>query len=58
MYQGKEISTTVKDDAGKFAQWNEKFVLKNVMKSIKHNEPLILQAYDKDPIGADHLGEI
>ena len=28
------------------------------MKSIKNNEPLILQAYDKEPIGSDHLGEI
>lgn len=33
-YRGMEIKTTVKDDAGKYAKWNEKFELKCVEKAV------------------------
>jgi len=58
MYQGREIKSTVKDDAGKFAQWNEKFNLKNVLKSVKDSEYFVLKTYDEDPVGRDFLGDI
>ena len=56
MYQDKEIATSVKDNAGKNAKWNEKLVLKNIQKSIKNNENLVLESFDKDPVGRDSLG--
>lgn len=57
-YRGMEIKTTVKDNAGKYAQWNEKFDLNYIEKAIFKGEDLILSAYDKDPVGADWLGAI
>jgi len=30
MHQGKEMSTSIKEDGGKHAKWNEKLVLKNI----------------------------
>ena len=57
-YQGKQMQTTVKEDAGKFAKWNERLQLNNIQKSIKNNETLVLEAYDKDPVGSDFLGSI
>ena len=57
-YRGMELKTTVKDDAGKYAKWNEKFELKCVEKAVLKGDSFILAAYDKDPVGADWLGEI
>lgn len=53
-----EFKTTVKDDAGKYAKWNEKFELKVVEKAVLKNEQFVLSTYDKDPVGADWLGAI
>ncbi len=53
-----EIKTTVKDDAGKYAKWNEKFELKCIEKAIAMGEELCLAAYDEDPVSADWLGAI
>ena len=52
------MQTTVKEDAGKHAKWHERIQLHDVFKSIKNNEALMLEAYDKDPVGSDFLGAI
>ena len=57
-YDGKEIRTTVKDDAGKHAIFNEEFILENMEKAVKGNQSLVLESFDKDPTGVDWLGEI
>ena len=49
-------STTVAEDAGKHAIFNEKFVLTNVMAEIKKGSSLVLDAMEKDVASSDHLG--
>lgn len=55
-HQGREFSTTVKDDAGKHAVWNEKFELEDMKKS--QNQNFTLVSYDEDTGGIlEFLGE-
>ena len=52
------LETTVKDDAGKYALWNEQFVLHGVNREVEANKGLILEAYEKDVASSDFLGRI
>lgn len=55
-HQGREFKTTVKDDAGKHAIWNEKFELEDMKKS--QNQSFTLLSYDEDTGGIlEFLGE-
>lgn len=50
--------TDVKDDAGKAAEWNEKFCLTQVEQQVLSGKRLVLEAFDKDVGGEDSLGKI
>ena len=52
------MKTTVKDDAGKHAEFNEVFLLDNIKEPIYCGDELILKAYDEDVVTNDYLGEI
>lgn len=56
-YNGKDVQTDVKDDAGKSAKWDEKFCLTQVMDQVLSGKRLILEAYDKDLMSSDFLGQ-
>lgn len=56
-YNGKDVQTDVKDDAGKAAEWNEKFCLTQVADQVESGKRLILEAYDKDLMSSDLLGK-
>lgn len=47
----------MKDGAGKEAEWNEKFCLTQVMDQVNSGKRLILEAYDKDLVTSDFLGQ-
>ena len=51
-FAGTEYQTSVKNDAGKAAEWNETFKLQYEGESAE----LQLFAYDKDMIGSDFIG--
>jgi len=54
---GKSIvKTTVKDEAGKEATWDEKFTLNNIKGQILNGEELVLNSYDEDLLIHDFLG--
>jgi Ca2+-dependent lipid-binding protein len=55
-YGGKKYKTAVQDDAGKKANFNEKFELEDLHENI--NESLIVNSYDEDPGSVDFLGAI
>jgi hypothetical protein len=42
MYGKEKMQTTVKDEAGKEAEWDEKFVLKNIREQILNGEEMVL----------------
>ena len=42
MYGKEKMQTTVKDEAGKEADWDEKFVLKNIREQILNGEEMVL----------------
>lgn len=50
------MKTTTKDEAGKHAEWNEEFELKNIREQILNGEEMILQTYDEDVVLHDFLG--
>lgn len=56
MYDEAYQKTKVVDDGGKYAKFDETFHLANVFAQIRMEESLIIEAYDKDPVGADLLG--
>ena len=56
-YNGKDVQTDVKDDAGKAAEWNEKFCLTQVADQVESGKRLVLEAYDKDLMSSDLLGK-
>ena len=53
-YGRGEFATTVKDDAGKYAEWNEKFTLSSIEKWLDND--LVLEAMEKDLASSDFLG--
>ena len=55
-YGRGEFATTVKDDAGKYAKWNEKFTLSSIEKW--HDSDFVLEAMEKDLASSDFLGSI
>ena len=56
MYKGKKVRTDTKDDAGKNAEWNEKFCLTQVQQQVQSGKRFILSAYDADVDADDLLG--
>ena len=50
------MKTSVQDDAGKSAQWNESFTLPNIAKEIACGGSLILEALDQDTMSNDWIG--
>ena len=56
LYNGKEVETDVKDDAGKAAEWNENFCLPQIEQQVLSGKDLVFRAYDKDLASSDLLG--
>ena len=52
------LETTVKDGAGKYAEWYEKFELTNVKRWIEEGQMIQMDAMEKDPGSEDFLGAI
>ena len=57
-YGRGSFETTVKDDAGKYAVWNEQFVLHGINHEVEANKGFKLEAYEKDIASSDFLGRI
>lgn len=57
LYNGKEVETDVKDDAGKAAEWNENFCLPQIEQQVLSGKGLVFRAYDKDLASSDLLGQ-
>lgn len=57
MYNGKKVRTDTKDDAGKNAEWNEKFCLTQVQHQVQSGKRFVLEAYDHDVDADDLLGK-
>jgi hypothetical protein len=55
-YGRGEFQTTVKDDAGKYARWDESFSLNGIIRYL--DQSLELNAYEKDLASSDFLGKI
>ena len=54
---GKTImKTSVKDDAGKKAEWNETFKLENIREQILNGEEMKLDSFDEDILVHDYIG--
>lgn len=51
------MQTTVKDDAGKAATWDETFVLENVYEAVLNGEEITFTAWDEDNVQNDLLCE-
>ena len=47
-YGRGSFETTVKDDAGKYAVWNEQFVLHGINHEVEANKGFKLEAYEKE----------
>jgi len=56
VYNGTELQTDVKDDAGKQAKWDETFGLSGISTQVKNKGIVIFQAFDKDIASSDFLG--
>lgn len=56
MYGKEKMQTSVKDEAGKEAQWDEKFVLKNIREQILNGEELVFSTFDEDVLIHDFIG--
>ena len=54
---GETMQTTVKDDAGKSATWDETFVLENVYEAVLNGDELTFTAWDEDNVQNDLLCE-
>lgn len=52
------MQTTVQEDAGLHAEFNEVFILECIMEPIQCGDELILKAYDEDVVKNEYLGEI
>mgnify|MGYP000391866202 CR=1 FL=1 len=52
------FETTVKDDAGKYALFNETFTLHSIKNQVDDNRTLKLEAWEKDIGSSDFLGAI
>ena len=46
----------MKDDAGKYAKWDEKFTLSNIAAQVNEGASLKLEAMEKDVASSDFLG--
>ena len=56
MYGKEKMQSSVKDEAGKEAKWEEKFVLENIREQILNGEEMVLNTYDEDVVFHDFLG--
>ena len=45
-YQGVDLKTDVKDDAGKRASWDETFLLPNILTEYRNGNEITFEAYD------------
>lgn len=54
-FNGQTMQTTVKDDAGKSATWDETFTLDNVLEPVLNGEELTFTAWDEDNVSNDLL---
>lgn len=50
------MKTSVKDDAGKKAEWNETFKLENIREQILNGEEMKLDSFDEDILVHDYIG--
>jgi hypothetical protein len=57
-YGRGKFETTVKDDAGKYALFNESFTLHGIKNQVEESKALKLEAWEKDIASSDFLGEI
>ena len=55
MYGKEKMQSSVKDEAGKNAEWNETFVLKNIREQILNGEEMVLNSYDEDVLVHDFI---
>ena len=54
-YEGNIMETDVKNDAGKFAKWDETFQFPNIALQVRNEEQLIFEAYDSDVVSSELL---
>lgn len=57
MYEGLELKTEVKDNAGLKANFDDIFLLENIEGEIKLGKDLVMEAYDEDIASSDLLGK-
>ena len=57
MYNGQKVRTDTKDDAGKQAEWNERFCLTQVDQQVVSGKRFVLEAFDHDVDSDDSLGK-
>ena len=50
------MQTSVQDDAGKYAKFDETFILENIREQVLNDEELVLETYDEDVLQHDFLG--
>ena len=55
-YDGRQMQTSVKTDAGKQPVWNETFFLEGIASDIEKGGKLRLEAFDEDTVSNDWLG--
>lgn len=55
-YGRGEFQTTVKDDAGLYARWDESFCLNGIIRNV--DQMLELEAWEKDLASSDFLGKM
>lgn len=57
VYNGQKVRTDTKDNAGKRAEWNERFCLTQVDQQVQSGKRFILEAFDHDLDADDSLGK-
>jgi len=53
----KVFTTSVRKNAGKFAEWNESYDLDFKSFSSERGQLIFMKAYDKDPLRNDYIGK-
>ena len=56
-HNGEVFKTSILEEAGKHAIWNEEFELYGLEQAI-YGPPLVIGSYDEDPNGVELLGEL
>ena len=55
-YEGRMFKTSVQDDAGKSAKYDDVFLLDNVEEQARSGLDIVMKAFDHDMDGDDCLG--